>query len=59
MQNPKVKTFVASIDITTDNGAMKQFKNSIGRAVGGLILKEHQKATELITAEILHMGVES
>ena len=59
MQNPKVKTFVANIDVTNDNGAMKQFKNSIGRAVGGLILKEHQKETEFITAEILHMGVES
>ena len=35
--------------------AIKQFKNSIGRVAGGLILREHPKATEMIIAEILQM----
>lgn len=59
VQNPKVKVFVASIDVTTDNKAIKQFKNSVGRVAGGLILKEHQKTTEMTLAEILHMDAES
>ena len=59
MQNPQVKVFVASIEVTTDNEKLKQFKNSIGRIAGGLILKEHKKETESITAEILHLDAES
>ena len=39
--------------------AIKQFKNSIGRVAGGLILKEHPKATDMIIAEILQMDAES
>ena len=59
VQNPQVKVFVASIEVTTDNEKLKQFKNSIGRIAGGLILKEHKKETESITAEILHLDAES